>query len=444
MLDRLNTDFADEAISESFEIWVRETVRGRIQLAVLLSIGIFAFALVLELALANEQVRAVHGTSWLIGQISIGIVSWVVMHKLPWSHRYPVFVATPLLCLQAIVGGLYLSSMGGFDGPFYYAVYFATPLVAFLPCALLPRLVISISMVVCFTIAFLGPHPEYLRYSLLHIPVMYVVAGSAVSIALGHFAYKLTGEHYIMGQLLSRENETLSERVEENIGIVSTLIQRLDATRKAERTQIARMLHDELGQLIVGARMKISKLERKSHRNGQARSSSELTGDLTSLAELMDVLNRSSRDLLSELRTKEDDNLEQRIKALVQSFAEHMGLEASICCQLPRRLPPIISETVYRITQEALTNVVKHAGPCDVEVRIEVREGGEGASEVIVSVKDTGLGFETTGLQEGESLGLIGMRERVGEAEGTLSIASSASGTLILARLPLPKNRSVT
>jgi len=363
----------------------------------------------------------------------------MTMDKLPLARQYPVFVAGPQYFLTTTVGGFYLSSMGGFDGPFFYAIYAIAPLVVYLPCALPQRVFLTVGMVTCFSVAFLAPHPEYLRYSLIHIPATYIVLGSAGSIALGHLGYKLIHEHYTMGELLLRKNETLVERVEQTSAVVGTLIQRLDTTRKAERTQIARVLHDELGQLIVGARMKISNLERKFHKYESEQSSSKFSSDLESLAELMEELNHSSRYLLLELRNKTDGDLEQRIGTLIQSLAGHEGLSVSLDLQLPKQpLPSALEETVYRTVQEALTNVVKHAGVCDVAVTIGAHDG-EDPSEIVVTVRDTGTGFQTAIVPDEASLGLLGMRERVEEASGTLSITSDSKGTRISARLPLPK-----
>jgi signal transduction histidine kinase len=437
-------DLEDAKISESFVLWARELVRERIQATALLMTVIFLLALLLELALANEQVQAGRGSLWHSVLVALCGMCWLTMRTLPLARRYPVFVAAPWYFLAAIVGGIYLSAMGGFDGPFFYAVYAVAPLVAYLPCTLPQRIFLTIGMVVGFSVAFLAPHPDYLRYSLIHIPATYLVLGSAGSIALGQLGYKLIREHYAMSQLLMRRNESLVERVEQTSAVVGTLIETLDATRKAERTQIARALHDELGQLIVGARMKISNLERRFHKYGPKPSSLELTSDLESLAALMDELNQSSRDLLSELRTKDTGNLGDRIRALVQPLAGHEGLSVSVSVQLPEQaLPSALEETVYRTVQEALTNVVKHAGRCDVTATIDVQEA-DGASEIVVVVQDTGAGFAPAAVPEGASWGLVGMRERVEEVRGTLSITSGGAGTEISARLPLPKGVALT
>ena len=282
-------------------------------------------------------------------------------------------------------------------------------------------------------------HIQYLRYPLIHIPATYLVMGSACSIALGHLGYGLMREHFVMGQLLLQKNETLIARVEQTSSVVGTLIQHLDATRKAERTKIARTLHDELGQLIVGARMKISNIERRFHKHGPDQTSTALTSDLESLAELMEELNVSSRDLLTELRTKEERNLEQRINALVEPLSDQKDLVVRVEFQASNEsFPEDVEECIYRTIQEALTNVVKHAGSCDVSISVNLAE----TDAVVVTVQDTGAGFEQAVIPAGSSWGLVGMRERVEEANGTLSIVSGASGTQISVRLPLPKGGS--
>ena len=430
---------ADSTLTASFELWAREAMRERVQTTALVMSVIFTLAFFLELALGNEQVEQAGGPVWNLVFFAICATCWVAMRKLPLARTSPTLVAAPLYFLVPMVGGAYLSSMGGFDGPFFYAVYAIAPLMIYLPCALPQRIVLTLGMIVSFCATYIAPHPEYLRYPLIHIPATYLVMGSACSIALGHLGYGLMREHFVMGQLLLQKNETLIARVEQTSSVVGTLIQHLDATRKAERTKIARTLHDELGQLIVGARMKISNIERRFHKHGPDQTSTALTSDLESLAELMEELNVSSRDLLTELRTKEERNLEQRINALVEPLSDQKDLVVRVEFQASNEsFPEDVEECIYRTIQEALTNVVKHAGSCDVSISVNLAE----TDAVVVTGQETGAGFEQAVIPAGSSWGLVGMRERVEEANGTLSIVSGASGTQISVRLPLPKGGS--
>jgi signal transduction histidine kinase len=104
---------------------------------------------------------------------------------------------------------------------------------------------------------------------------------------------------------------------------------------------------------------------------------------------------------------------------------KHSGLE--------QRLAPSIETAAYRIVQEALTNVARHSGVSEVQVRLLVRE-----EQLTVSVEDQGAGFEPEAVSAMTSSGLTGMRERVFLAQGQLTIQSAkGAGTRILAELPL-------
>jgi signal transduction histidine kinase len=97
-------------------------------------------------------------------------------------------------------------------------------------------------------------------------------------------------------------------------------------------------------------------------------------------------------------------------------------------------LPDAIATALFRIVQEAFTNVLRYAGARRVHVSLRA-DGGE----LVLSVADDGCGFDPAGVAAGEHFGLVGMRERVAALHGTLDIDSAAGeGTRITARLPLP------
>jgi signal transduction histidine kinase len=97
------------------------------------------------------------------------------------------------------------------------------------------------------------------------------------------------------------------------------------------------------------------------------------------------------------------------------------------------RLPAEIETTLYRVVQEALTNVVKHAGAQHVSVVLSARPGS-----VVATIDDDGQGFDLGNVRE-DALGLLGMRERLALVHGTLAVESSAAGTTIAAEVPLPR-----
>jgi signal transduction histidine kinase len=111
-----------------------------------------------------------------------------------------------------------------------------------------------------------------------------------------------------------------------------------------------------------------------------------------------------------------------------------MAVETDVEAQLgPERLPPEVETALYRIVQEALTNVMKHARASHVSILLMRKE-----RSAVAVVEDNGVGFVADGDEDGGGLGLIGMRERVALLDGRLEVESSPRGTTIVAEVPLP------
>ena len=140
------------------------------------------------------------------------------------------------------------------------------------------------------------------------------------------------------------------------------------------------------------------------------------------------------RRLAVELRPKalDDFGLEAALQRLTGSFAEQTGIAVDLESRLPRRLPSDLETVLYRIVQEALTNVVKHARAERVSVVLQSRDG-----RVTAVIEDDGRGFEPDQVRE-EGLGLLGMRERLSLVDGTLLVESRrGAGTTLVAEVPL-------
>jgi signal transduction histidine kinase len=120
------------------------------------------------------------------------------------------------------------------------------------------------------------------------------------------------------------------------------------------------------------------------------------------------------------------------LRSLTDDFAERTGMPANfIATNIPPDLAPPLATAAYRITQEALRNVSKHAGETSVRVRFECC-----ASELVVVISDLGVGFDAN---HKTGLGLISMRERAHLAGGSFNLTSAiGKGTTIQVRLPLP------
>jgi two-component system, NarL family, sensor histidine kinase DevS len=205
-------------------------------------------------------------------------------------------------------------------------------------------------------------------------------------------------------------------------------LRRVVAGQELERRRLARELHDETGQALTSILLGLRAVE-------DARSGDGVQQSIGDVRELVVTTLQDVRKLAVQLRPKalDDFGLVPALERLVQTFSEGTGISVDLEAQLgERRLPEEIETTLYRIVQEALTNIVKHAEAQRVSVLL-IR----GEATVTVVVEDDGQGFDLATPRE-EGLGLLGMRERVELHDGKLTIeASPGSGTTLVAEIPL-------
>ena len=207
----------------------------------------------------------------------------------------------------------------------------------------------------------------------------------------------------------------LSERVQREA------LRRIVAAQELERQRLARELHDETGQALTSILLGLKQLEGAD------------AADVQHLRELVVATLQDVRRLAVELRPKvlDDFGLVPALERLTDGFAEHSGITVDLEASALAERPPMEVETaIFRIVQEALTNVAKHARAGRVSVLVTRTDG-----KIKAVIEDDGTGFEPA--QTDGGVGLIGMRERIELLDGTLTVESSASsGTTIAAEVP--------
>jgi two-component system CheB/CheR fusion protein len=239
-------------------------------------------------------------------------------------------------------------------------------------------------------------------------------------------------------QDLAHANLALQAQVTERVKSEQArqqLLQQLVTAQEEERRHIARELHDQLAQDLTGLILGLKALQDSAHDNGQ---SAERIAQLQKMA--VDIA-REVRGLAVQLRPSVLDDL--GLALALSNYVEQWSARANVGVDLHtsglegQRLPLAVETTLYRLVQEALTNVLKHAGAAEVSVIIERH-----ADEVRLIVEDDGRGFSTPLPSDPAlpaRLGLLGMQERVTLLNGTLTIESApGSGATIFARIPLP------
>jgi PAS domain S-box-containing protein len=211
-----------------------------------------------------------------------------------------------------------------------------------------------------------------------------------------------------------------------------TLSRRLLTAQEEERRRLAVELHDELGQVLTAVKINLGSLERLS---GATPSPSHLQEAIASVDRAM----QSVRDLALDLRPSvlDDFGLPAALRWYVDRFARATNIDAHLAVDDVARLEPELETACFRVAQEALTNVARHAQARRVWLCLHLRR-----EELELSVRDDGIGFDAGAAREragaGGSMGLLGMQERVSLLGGDLEILRPlAGGAEVRARFAL-------
>ena len=207
------------------------------------------------------------------------------------------------------------------------------------------------------------------------------------------------------------------------------LLRRLVNAQEEERARICRELHDQLGQEITALGLKLAAIREAPGLDAAARAEVERA------QALVRRLDDDVEFLVWQLRPTglDDLGLAEALADYISLWSSHFAVKAGLRSSLRRRLPGEIESTLYRIVQEALNNVSKHAHASSVDIALETSEGS-----VLLRVDDDGVGFDPDAPTDSRAMGILGMRERASLVGGCLSIDSSpGKGTRLAVRVPL-------
>jgi len=229
-------------------------------------------------------------------------------------------------------------------------------------------------------------------------------------------------------QVVEAERDRLEREVERRTAQLTELAQHLQSAREDERSRLARELHDELGALLTAAKLDAARI--KSRLAAMSPEAAER------LAHLNAILNDGialKRRIIEDLRPSSLSNLGLLAALEIQAreFAQRSGIAVDCQCE-PVTLTPAAELTVYRIVQEAFTNIAKHARAKHVDVRLTQCDGS-----AEISVRDDGHGFDPS-VRRNSTHGLLGMRYRVEAEGGRFKLESEPGrGTTVSATLPM-------
>jgi len=211
------------------------------------------------------------------------------------------------------------------------------------------------------------------------------------------------------------------------------LATRLISAHEEERRSLARELHDDLSQRLAALAIQAGRMEQQAVNNHapDAQACSILKDRIIAISNDVHSLSRQLHPSILD-----DLGLKRAVESQCARFSNREGVEVAFTAvDIPAALPKDVSLSIYRIIQEGLHNIAKHACARRVEVALQSTDGN-----LSLSIKDDGIGFDAAEVRRKPGLGLSSMRERVRIIHGVLSITSEPEkGTTIRVRVPLEK-----
>jgi PAS domain S-box-containing protein len=232
------------------------------------------------------------------------------------------------------------------------------------------------------------------------------------------------------------ENARLVDRITQHERELQKLSTRLIRAQEEERGRISRELHDEIGQALTAMSINLTEVEKRL----PVELAPAVRERLAETAALADQTSEQISAMALDLRPSllDDLGLVPALRWYVSRYTQRLGIEVHVeAVDLETRLDPEVETALYRVMQEALTNVARHAQATSVHLRLERK-----ASSVVATIKDNGQGFDTVELADRQApergAGLLGMRERVTLLGGHFRVESvPGGGTELLVEIPL-------
>lgn len=232
-------------------------------------------------------------------------------------------------------------------------------------------------------------------------------------------------------------NITESREATDELARMRDRLRELHASREevqeAERKAIAREIHDELGSQLTVVKMNAASLVQQSE--GLSERSRE---QVEAMSSLVDQAIETMRRVAAELRPRilDDFGIVAALKWRATDFERHSGIAIDLTTPVEEStVPPSLETTLYRVFQEALTNIAKHSAATQVDAVLEEREG-----RVVLCIRDNGVGFALESLDDSHHNGIFGMRERVIAHGGEFEINGAPDrGVVLCIRIPLAR-----
>jgi signal transduction histidine kinase len=261
------------------------------------------------------------------------------------------------------------------------------------------------------------------------------VADGAARIAAGQFGQRVPTERDDeIGQLAASFNEMAANVAERDASLrqsreqLRQLSKRLLTVQEQERIRIAREVHDELGQALTAMKIDLQQIARR-----HAMMEEPLVPVAHTIDQIVDLVRRIAGDLRPAIL--DDLGVSAALEQQLRRLREGSGIRTSLTVSEEPELDTLTGATLYRITREALANVLRHAGATQVDVSLDIRGGA-----AVLEIRDNGRGITREEISGPGSLGLIGIRERAELLGGTMTIEGRpGEGTVLTVTLPIMK-----
>src|SRR5579872_2507722 len=263
-----------------------------------------------------------------------------------------------------------------------------------------------------------------------------IVVNMAIIIGLQYLAARAARNalQHARKELTERkQTEVHLQKSEEQLRALSV---RLESLREEERTRIAREIHDHLGQLLTALKLDLHSIQHRISTMGESQLCAALSSRTAMAMELADETIQSVQKIASELRPAVLDRLglATALESEAQSFQSRTGIRCE--CSVPAapmKLSADQATAVFRIFQEILTNITRHARASRVSVCLSSQE-----NDLALEVADNGIGITDTDIADSKSLGILGMRERATMLGGGITFErNSGRGTVVTVTIPL-------
>jgi signal transduction histidine kinase len=298
------------------------------------------------------------------------------------------------------------------------------------------RLLVTGALTMALLGGFFLPFPAHLRDPYLPTLLSFIAFTISLGTVCGHAIFTRTCQSFLQSRalfrtsaVLRRLNAEMAGRIAEQTQDLRSFASQIEATREEERARISRELHDELGQELSALRYALHFTRRRHEQDP-----SSVRPDLEELDSLVERTARSVREIVVELRPRVEDaaGLVRAIERLAATTRARGGprLDLNVDAATSAVAAPVVA-AVFRVAQEAITNVLRHAGAGRVWMELVI-----GPEVLRLRVRDDGAGFDPGAARSG--VGLLGMEERARAVGGQLTVDSApGAGTNIELRVPL-------